>query len=336
MNAFSSSLIIRQTFETQDLMNRYPPKLRNARKKLVHSIACPPGCTYSGQLIFSRWQAIPLPQIFSPSAFQSQLDERAGYFGYECSQNSTQVEWYLNFAHSDLFCAYGGSLLAQDEMQVAEHPVLGSLREALLDQKIEPLTVENAQPTPILIQGAERRCSIATDVNSEQGRPYGLYGNNFSRATTETIQQATQPLNPPTLTNIIAMEAPPGSYGAYTLQDIEYILTTAFTGFSAACRESEFVLGQAPTTIVHTGFWGCGAYGGNRILMALLQILAAHLSQVSCLVFYVGDFVGSQALASARQLLDRLLGANNQEIKMLALIQEIYKMDFRWGVGDGN
>jgi hypothetical protein len=26
--------------------------------------------------------------------------------------------------------------------------------------------------------------------------------------------------------------------------------------------------------IFHTGFWDCGAYGGNRVLMALLQLLA--------------------------------------------------------------
>jgi hypothetical protein len=53
------------------------------------------------------------------------------------------MEWYLNFAHYNLFCAYGGSLFAQDEMQVAEHPPLCSLREALLDSNIKPLTVES-------------------------------------------------------------------------------------------------------------------------------------------------------------------------------------------------
>ena len=30
---------------------------------------------------------------------------------------------------------------------------------------------------------------------------------------------------------------------------------------------------------VRTGFWGCGAFGGNRTLMTLLQLLADRASQ---------------------------------------------------------
>lgn len=336
MDTCSNSLICRHTFEMQELMDAYPPRIYNANKKLVYSIACPPSCAYSGQLMFSRWGAMPLPQTLSSSEHRTELDEREGYFGYEPSPDSTQLEWYLNFAHQDLFCAYGGSLFAQDEMQVAEHPALGSLREALLDKDIKPLTVESRQPTPILIRGVERRCAISTDRNLKQGRPYGLYGNNFARATPEAIQQATQPLNPPTITNIIAMEAPSGGYGSYTMQQIEYILITAFTGFSAAYVESKLNLTQQPRVIIHTGFWGCGAYGGNRILMALLQLLAAHLNQVNCLVFHTGDSAGSQALATARQLLDQLLGSNNSGVRISALTEEIYGMEFQWGVSDGN
>lgn len=336
MDDFSNNLICRYAFEIQDLMDSYPPKLYNANKKIVHKIACPIGYSYSGQLVFSRWQAKPLPQTFSPSKNQTKFILREGYFGYERSQDNTQLEWYLNFAHNDLFCAYGGPLFAQDEMQVAEHPALASLREALLDKGINPLTVENHSPTPILIRGVERRCSIATDPNPEQGRPYGLYGNDFALATPETIQQATQPLNPPTITNIIAMEAPSCGFGSYKLEEIKYILTTALTGFSAARIESELELPQQAKVIVHTGFWGCGAYGGNRILMALLQLLAAHLSQVNGLVFHTGNSAGTQALAAALKILKQLLRSNNLEIRTSALIKEIHEMAFQWGVSDGN
>lgn len=336
MNNLLDSLICRHSFKIQDLMDSYPPDLYDENKKIVHSIACPPGSTYSGQLVFSRWSTMSLPQTFAFSQHQTNLDEREGYFGYEPSQDSTHLEWYLNFAHYDLFCAYGSPLFAQDEMQVAEHPVLGSLREALLDKDIQPLTVENEQPTPILIRGAERRCAIATDPNPEQGRPYGLYGNNFAQATPEAIKQATQPLDPPTITNIIAMEAPSYGSGSYTLKEIEYVLTTAFTGFSAAHIESKLDLGAQANVIIHTGFWGCGAYGGNRILMALLQLLAARLSRVNCLVFHVGDFAGSEALACAQQHLDQLLGSSDQEVKISALTEAICEMDFQWGVSDGN
>ncbi|KYC42450.1 hypothetical protein WA1_21025 [Scytonema hofmannii PCC 7110] len=150
-------------------------------------------------------------------ADRTKFEERYGYFEYEPSkEKNNEVEWYLNFAHLDLFCAYSSPLFAQDEMQVAEHPALGSVREALLDEGIEPVTVEAGEPTPILIRGVERRCAIATNANVEQARPYRLYGNNFARATAEAIELATKPLNPPTVTNIIAMEAPSSLYSAFT------------------------------------------------------------------------------------------------------------------------
>jgi hypothetical protein len=336
MNDFLDSLICRQTFDTQVLMSSHPPKFSDANKKIVYNICCPPGCTHQGQLAFSRWHAMALPEYFSPLEHHTDISEREGYFEYEPSANSTQMEWYLNFAHHDLFCAYGGSLFAQDEMQVAEHPALGSLREALLDSNIKPLTVEGQQPTPILIRGVERRCAISTDRNPEQGRPFGLYGNNFGRAKSEAIEQATKPLNPPTITNIIAIEAPAYGEDSYRIAEIEYILKTAFTGFSAARIESRLQLPQAPNLMIHTGFWGCGAYGGNRVLMALLQLLSARLSQVNCLVFHTSDAMGSQSLANAQQILDRDLVPDDSPVKVSDLVQKIYEMEFQWGISDGN
>jgi len=337
MSNIEENLVYRHTFNTQNLINVYPPKFKHRNKKLVYEISCPPGCTHNGQLIVSRWLSLPLPAIFSCADLKTKIEERTGYFDYiPRVQNDTEIEWYPNFAHSDIFCAYAGSLFAQDEMQVVEHPILGSLREALLKKEINPLTVEAGKPTPITIQGVERRCAIATDINEEQGRPFGLYGNNFARAKTETIRLATTPLHPPTITNIIAMEAPPGGYGTYTYSEIEYILVTAFTAFSAAkfssCRESE----QKPTVIIHTGFWGCGAYGGNRVLMALLQVLAAYLAQIDCLIFHTGNSVKDRDLASAQRILDLDLVSNNSTIDSAHLMEKICDMNFHWGVSDGN
>ncbi|MBW4620767.1 MAG: hypothetical protein KME17_15605 [Cyanosarcina radialis HA8281-LM2] len=328
--------ICRHAFKAQTLVDSYPPKLKNKNKKIAYQIACPPSCTHSGEIVFARWRAMPLPEIFINSDDRTKLEERTGYFGYEPSnQNSTQVEWYLNFAHSDLFCAYGGPLFAQDEMQVVEHPALGSLREELLDAKIEPLTVESSQPTPVTIYGVERRCAISTDINADLGRPFGLYGNNFARATPEAIQLATTALDPPTISNIVAIEAPPGGYGSYTDREIEYILVTAFTGFSAAQIESSSHSTSA-AAIVQTGFWGCGAYGGNRILMALLQLLAARMAGIDRLVFHTGEAKGSKNLATAREILDRDLAPIGSAIELSALMRAIQAMEFQWGVSDGN
>lgn len=298
--------ICRHTFYAQNLVDSYPPDFYDPNKKIVYAIASPPGSTHSGKIIFSRWQTMPLPDTFSSVNHQTELEIRSNYFGYEPSnKENTEFEWYLNFAHSDLFYAYGSSLFAQDEMQVAEHPVLSSLREALISQNIKPLTVEKGKPTPILIRGIERRCAIATDPNPAQQRPLGLYGNNFARASQAAIKLATKVINPPTITNIIAMEAPTGGFGTYSRRDIEYILITAYTGFFAAQIESNLASTQQPDVIIHTGFWGCGAYGGDRVLMSLLQILAARLAGINRLVFHTGNPSGIKNLETAQQILDQ-------------------------------
>jgi len=340
MNEFLENLIDRQVFNSQHLIDFYPPKLYHINKKVVYQIACPIGAIHKGELVFSRWLAMSLPQTLPLSVYtteKTEFEQRKGYFDYEpLNQKSNKIEWYLNFAHSDLFCFYGSELLAQDEMQVAEHPALSSLREALLSANIKPLTIENGEPTPILIRGVERRCAIATNPNQEEGRPFGLYGNNFAQAKPAVVRIATTPLDPPTITNIIAIEAPNGGYGTYSYQEIEYILTTAYSGFLAAKLESRLE-NEEPIVIIHTGFWGCGAYGGNRVLMAILQLLAARLAQINRLVFHTGDSIGSQDLATAQKILNQdLLAISDYSISVSELLEKICDLEFQWGISDGN
>ncbi len=336
MSEISIEPISRQVFNTQKMMEDFPPRFLNPNKKIVYGIACPPGSWYSGRMVFSRWAAVPLPSLFSLGGYATEVERREDMYGYEPTpEDSNTVEWYLNFSDADLFCAYGGALLAQDEMQVAEHPSLGSLREALLHSQITAKTVENNEPTPILIMGVERRCSIATDPNAELGRPQGLYGNNFAWAKPEVIRRATKAILPPTITNIIAMAAISGGRGTYSLSDIEYILRTAYTGFSAARIESGQARPQRPSVVVHTGFWGCGAFGGNRILMALLQILAGHLSQVDRLVIHTHRRVGSEALSAALQILEHELAPRGKACDIKRLLVKIQARGFQWGVSNG-
>jgi hypothetical protein len=221
-------------------------------------------------------------------------------------------------------------------MQVAEHPALGSLREALLRSDIKPRTLENGEPTPALVMGVERRCQVAIDRNAALGRPNGLYGNNFSRASAEAVDRATQAITPPTITNLIAMEAPAGGNGRYSRQEIEYILSTAFTGFTAARLESWWNKNQPPQVVVHTGFWGCGAYGGNRVLMALLQLLAARLAGLGRLVVHTGDATGSQVLQQAKRTLQQGLESGAQPRNISDLVGQIESLGLQWGVSDGN
>jgi hypothetical protein len=317
-------LLYQQTFDTQELMQTSPPNFAMARKKLVYQIACPEGSVHAGQIHFSRYGALPLSNTL-PNPAITVCEARPDFFTYN---SRVPEEWHLNFAHSDLFCAYNSPLLAQDELQVLEHPALGAVREYFVKRDLLTNTVENGSPTPILIRNVERRCHIDTSLNAEAGRPNGLYGNQFARASLEAIAQAVTPIVPPTRSNILAMEAPPGGYGIYTKPQIIYILQTAFTGFSAVVYEAN----NQPVTL-HTGFWGCGAYGGNRVLMTILQTLAAELAGVASLVFHTGDIPSLSSYQDAQNL---LWHEKENASTLPELIGALQAGNFRWGMSDGN
>jgi hypothetical protein len=329
--------LAKRKFDTGEMVAKYPPRWQHPNKEAVYRIVCAPGCKHGGHLTYSRWPAFPLPEVMDVSGQATELVVSEDVFTYDPPpQDPPGVEWHLNFAASDLFCAYGSALLAQDEMQVAEHPALGSLREALLTIGESTLTVEDGVPTPILVTGVERRCRIATEPNAAEGRPNGLYGNNFARAPVEVASRAIAPLNPPTISNIIAIEAPSYGQGLYRRDEIEFILRTAYTGFSAARLESCAGGDLTPRVIIHTGFWGCGAYGGNRVLMALLQVAAARLTRVDRLVFHTLNRSGSDLLRCATAMIDDEIVRSNRHANLETLLVRIEAKGFRWGASDGN
>ena len=325
----------RMVFDTGRLMAEHPPQWRHPNKRVVYEIACPPGSPHTGSLVYSRWEALPLPDTVNLADASSRVIVREDVYDYSpVLPSNDAVEWHVNFADPHLFVAYGSSLLAQDEMQVAEHPALGALREALVAGGYAARTVEHGQPTPVLVMGVERRCRIATDRNPSEGRPAGLYGNAFARAGTDAIRRATRRLDPPTVTNLIAMAAPSGGYGQYERQTIEHILVTAFTGFHAAVLEANRNRQRAVPVGVHTGFWGCGAFGGHRELMAMLQIVAAQMAGLERLVFHTFDAAGTMALRAALDRIEHELAG--QTLNTAELLRRIVAMGFRWGVSDGN
>lgn len=329
-----SEPIYLQTFSASQLALDFPPQFTNYNKQLVYALACPPHQPPQGTLTVSRWPTHPLPAFFTLSP-HLQVEAQAGIFDYQpLNQTASLMEWHLNFAHSKLFRAYGGFMFAQDEIQVAEHPSLASVREALLNSSFAPLTVENGQPTPMLIEGVERRCAIATDPNEEKYRPSGLYGGQFARASEQAIKEAVHLLQPPTISHILAMEAPAYGRGVYTPEQITYILTTAYTGFEAAKKRS--AAGGMDKTAIHTGFWGCGAYGGNRVMMLLLQLIAAHLAQINHLVFHLVDNKGVDVWGQVQNVWpDNFLG-HQTTVELPELIQKIVNLELVWGSSDGN
>ncbi|MGE0870355.1 MAG: hypothetical protein AB7P03_17450 [Kofleriaceae bacterium] len=323
-------LIVRREYDPAALLAKHPPKLKHPHKRLVFELACPPHATHRGPVTVTRWRAAALPANLELARVE--LIVSRGYYDYRDSGPGT---WHVNFADPQLFVAYGSSLLAQDELQAAEHPVLGSVREALLAEKLPAQTEENLEPTPVLVANVERRCEIATAPDLDAGRPYGLYGNRFASATAEVVRKAIRLVDPPTISNLIAIAAPGGGRGAYFRRDLDRILLTAYTGFLAAVSESH--RSSPGTTVeIRTGFWGCGAFGGNRHAMTLLQLLAARLAGIARLRFYAFDDNGEADVRAGVADLERVPGAGRVGESLDDLMERIADLDYEWGISDGN
>lgn len=325
----------RLVFDAGELVYGYPPVMHDANKRVVYEIACPPGRPLSGEIVYTRWPAFPLPERATPRRALEILESRPGIFDYAPAANLPgAVEWHVNFADPRLFFGYGTSLFAQDEMMVAEHPALGALREALRATGRQAVTEDDTGPTPVLVTGVERRCRVAIEPDEASGRPRGLYGNEFGIASPEAVAAATTPLDPPTITNVIAIAAPAYGVGHYTRETIERILVTAYTGFRAAVVESERLAGPEAPVAVHTGYWGCGAFGGNRVLMTVLQLLAGAMAGVTRVVFHTAGPGGASALEEAVRVLTEELEPLG-EVPTAELLDRIAALGFEWGMSNG-
>jgi hypothetical protein len=303
-------LMLRRDFEAGELVRAHPPVLRHPHKRMVFELCG--GAETRGPISVTRWRAGHLAATWH----HTEVVGVRGHYAYDVESAGV---WHVNFADPNLFFAYGGALLAQDELQAAEHPVLGSIREAL---GRDARTEEDGVPTPVLVAGVERRCAIETAPTRE--RPAGLYGNRFAAAPADVVRDAVQVLRPPTRSNLIAIAAPAGGSGAYVSEELVQILVTAYTGFAAAVAESARLWPGVPVE-VRTGFWGCGAFGGNRHVMTILQLAAAGLAGVARVRFYAFDEPGMRTFDEARavQLGDDPIAA-------------VLERGYRWGVSDGN
>jgi len=328
--------LYRLQFDAQALLLDHPPYFRNANKALLFELAYPDRRPSPATIEVTRWRQVAsdTPLTLSPAV---PTDLRPDYFDYQPAANpQTTLEWHVNFADPNLFYAYSSNLFAQDEMQVAEHPLLACVRQALLAKRLEARTADRAGATPVLVRNVERRLSIATNPDPAAGRPHGLYGNRFGAAPADAVRQAARRLDPPTFSNILAMAAPAGGFGAYTARQIEGIFLTAYTAFAAAVHESTRDPNASRQTLIHTGFWGCGAFGGNRHLMIALQSLAARAAQAHHLILHTADPTGAQTAQRALQTADNLADSCGSTCTLQHLAQAVAKLGLRWGMSDGN
>ncbi|MHA1683938.1 MAG: hypothetical protein ACTSUE_23570 [Promethearchaeota archaeon] len=334
----SEGLIWREVVGIKDLMEEYPPRFIDNHKQWIYAQASPDIIPPSGSMTISRWKALPMPlpdEIMSPVSGETRVEVMKGFFKYSDGVPGRERVWHLNFADRNIFAYYEGPLFAQDESQVTEHPGLASIRHwlearSLKDPGYHPNTRDAyGNPTPYLIQNIERRVSIATDPNPEQGRPRGLYGNRFRSGSKMAIEQATTIINPPTRSNIIAMAAIRARDGFYTRDQINFLFTTAYTGFMAARIES-----QGLKTTVTTGNWGCGAFGGNALLMGLIQLAAAFSAGIDELRYHPGN--KESQFSRALDLFNGKFKSGITSVGIRQVLASINELGLEWGFSNGN
>ena len=318
------------TFDNATLFRDFPNTPYNANKKLVLSIAVPDGYEHSGNLTVSAWQpgATLEPIAITTSTV---VEEHTGIYPYaDTPASRNAAEWCVNFADRWLFNYGEGNLLAQDELQIAEHPVSSCLRHAMATTPIAPMTRDKSKhdaPRPLLIRGILRHVHLDTTT--------GLYGNAFAYAPADDVISACISLKPPTMSNIIAMDAPAGGDGVYKYETLVDIWTTTLTAFFGAVSEAKGCNGDESECTIHTGWWGTGAYGGNRTLMAIMQVIAARAAGVTHLIFHTVESAGAADFATAYALagLETFLHAKTLDPE--AFLQYCAAQRFRWGVSNG-
>jgi hypothetical protein len=170
-----------------------------------------------------------------------------------------------------------------------------------------------------------------------------MIGNNFSSSSKSTVLKSYKYLNPPQIVNLIAIEAPRHGQGLYTSQQIDYILQECFTAYLAAktLASITYVLNnrRLPSaslkTYIHTGWFGCGAYGGNRIIMIILQILAAKMAGIDKLIFHTVTSNCQPEIRAAETCLKNLFDQDQNQLSINELIEKLVAEKFQWGLSNG-
>ena len=150
-------------------------------------------------------------------------------------------------------------------------------------------------------------------------------------------------LKQPQIINIIAIEAPKYGQGLYTPEQIKYILQECYTAYAAAIslgtKTSALNNQRNPTspikTYIHSGWFGCGAYGGNRIIMIILQILAAKMAGIDRLVLHTVTADFRLEINAAETCLRSIFNTNQTALSMDDLIDKIATENFQWGLSNG-
>lgn len=327
----------------QELIQNYPPDYKDKTKKEFYNRALSLHKNQIGKInitrcIYNFGENNSLPIELN----EIQIRNEKGFFDYSVNQmKKTHSNWYMNFADNQLFGYYASSLFAQDEIQTLEMPLLASIREYLVKNyrydlapyttmKIGPRGNEEDCASPFLIENVPQWISVNTYPSLNDGTIGNIYGNNFSSATEKELESGIKVLDTAVPVNIIAISALSKQGGKYRRAEIEYTLRAVLCAFEKARFLSIAYnsLSEELKVAIHTGNWGCGAFGGNKEFMYLVQMIGASCAGIDELVFHAVD----EGILSKAEEKFRIL----KEISFKSCIDYLLAQDYAWGIGDGN
>lgn len=329
MKSLESYLTVpRAIYKTSEIVKTtHLPEL-HPNKAFLYILAYSIDTAHDGEIVVAQYNAQPIRNDVLRAIGGTTFENECNAFHYETRDEEN--EWWLNFTGRSLYIAYSGSLFAQEEIQVVEHPDLAHLKE-YLSTAYASYPPNKSNPTqarfhhrayPVLIRGVEQRCKIV-DLPS-------IYGSRFADATFEQLSKAVEVVVPKKKkTNIICMTGLSSGTGTYQLGEILDLYQTAFTAFSGAKNEST----EPEECVIHTGHWGCGVFGGNKELITLIQQIAAMHAGIKKLVYHTFNEKGNVAYLAALEKRKNWISEGIVDIH--AFLSRLYDENYQWCTMDG-
>ncbi len=319
--------------KVQELIKNYPPVYESPRKLAYYERAAFIHRKQKGLVTLSRWRfpderTTPLDLRENPI----EIEITSSFFDYLDEDTESKRVWYVNFADPRLFGYYNSDMFAQDEIQTFEHPLLGGLLTYLEKMAIpgfEPLTIVKTKPTPYLVEKIPYWIKVNTSPVLKDGSKANIYGRYFKYADKKTLDAAITVIQKEETNNILAIAAPSCGHGndLYTKGEIRLILKTLLVGFGACARKT--IASKHSECVIHTGNWGCGAFGNDKELIYLSQILCASVAGVSKIVFHGLTDDDKEILEGAQKKLAVRSDTEN-------LTDFLLSQNYRWHFSDGN
>lgn len=316
-----------------ELLSNTPPKYLNDFKREIYLKAAGVWASRQADVVmrYARNASKELSEIpLRPEAAKMpEIVAVPHFFRYDDPVSPEEMNWYLNFADPVLFTAYDTDLFAQDEIQTLEHPLLAALKlhlDAMRCPELRTLTVEGGRATPWIFENVPRWINVNTSPVDKKGETKSIYGNAFASAARSLLRRAiTVNDNPLSRSNLIAMAAPCPGFGVYRPHEISQLVSTVLAGFAPAVEA-----GAGRKTVIHTGRWGAGAFGGSEELALCVQIIGGMLCGVSKLVFHA---VSPKCLENARRTAKTVVAASEDAEQ---IVEKLLACEYRWGFSDGN